>query len=60
MRKIMKYEAPEIKITRFEMEKSIMAPGYGDGNGDGDGNLITNPIENVSTGDIGDLELPEY
>lgn len=35
MNKLMKYETPEIEVTRFDFEKSIMADFGGDG-GDGD------------------------
>lgn len=34
----MKYETPEIEITRFDLEKSIMTDF---GGGDGDGDIVT-------------------
>ena len=35
MKKLMKYETPEIEVTRFHIKKSIMAD-FGGGAGDGD------------------------
>ena len=39
MRKIGKYESPEIEITKFEMARGIMA-GVGEGGTGGDGDIV--------------------
>lgn len=56
MRKMEKYETPEIEITKFEIARGIMeGPSFGGGGDDGD----INDVEETTTSDpdIPDLEL---
>ena len=56
MRKMEKYETPEIEITKFEIARGIMdGPGFG-GDGD-DGDRVDIEETTASDPDIPDLEL---
>lgn len=45
----MKYEAPEIEVTRFELESNIMAPGMGEGTSSGGDNVEEGKYESMTT-----------
>lgn len=52
MRKIGKYESPEIEITKFEMARGIMA-GVGEGGTGGDGDIVETSGDMESDPDAG-------
>lgn len=53
MRKTMKYETPEIEITRFELDTNIMNVIIPGGSSGEDGDLV--PVPGESAPDPGDL-----
>lgn len=56
MRKIGKYETPEIEITKFEIARGIMAD-VGEG-GEGDGDIVETSGEWESDPDAGGGDAP--